>query len=43
MMFYYEEKKIKEISNILDISQSKVKMKLHRIRKKLKQNLKGGM
>lgn len=43
MLFYYEDKKIKEISNILDISQSKVKMKLHRIRKKLKQNLKGGM
>lgn len=43
MMFYYEDKKIKEISNILSISQSKVKMKLHRIRKKLKQNLKGGM
>lgn len=43
MMFYYEDKKIKEISNILDVSQSKVKMKLHRIRKKLKQNLKGGI
>lgn len=43
MMFYYEYKKIKEISNILDISESKVKMKLHRIRKKLRQNLKGGI
>lgn len=43
MMFYYENKKIKEISSILSISQSKVKMKLHRIRKKLKQNLKGGI
>ncbi len=43
MMFYYEDKKIKEISSILEISQSKVKMKLHRIRKKLKQSLKGGM
>lgn len=43
MMFYYEDKKIKEISNILSVSQSKVKMKLHRIRKKLKQNLKGGI
>lgn len=43
MMFYYEDKKIKEISNMLEISQSKVKMKLHRIRKKLKQSLKGGM
>lgn len=43
MMFYYEDKKIKEISDILNASQSKVKMKLHRIRKKLKQSLKGGM
>lgn len=43
MMFYYEDKKIKDISNILAISQSKVKMKLYRIRKKLKHDLKGGM
>lgn len=43
MMFYYEDKKIKEIARILDVSQSKVKMKLYRIRKKLKQSLKGGM
>lgn len=43
MMFYYEDKKIKEIAQVLDVSQSKVKMKLYRIRKKLKQSLKGGM
>lgn len=43
MMFYYDDKKIKEIAKDLEITQSKVKMKLHRIRKKLKQNLKGGM
>lgn len=43
MMFYYEDKKIKEIAQVLDVSQSKVKMKLYRIRKKLKQSLKGGI
>lgn len=43
MMFYYEDKKVKEIAQTLEITQSKVKMKLHRIRKKLKENLKGGM
>lgn len=36
LMYYYENKKIKEISKILNISESKVKMKLNRTRKKLK-------
>lgn len=39
VMFYYEDKKIKEIANILGISESKVKMKLSRTRKKLKNKL----
>lgn len=39
LMFYYKGQKIKEISNKLDISESKVKMKLSRTRKKLKKIL----
>lgn len=40
--YYYEERKIKEISIMLKISESKVKSKLFRIRKKIKKNLKEG-
>lgn len=39
LMFYYKGQKIKEIANILNISESKVKMKLSRTRKKLKNKL----
>ena len=35
LLFYYQGKKIREISQILNISESKVKMKLSRTRKKL--------
>ena len=37
--FYYFSKSIKEISKEMNISESLVKVKLHRIRKKLKKNL----
>lgn len=40
--YYYEEKKIKEIAIIFDMSESKVKSKLFRIRKKLNRILKKG-
>lgn len=39
IMFYYEGKKINDIAKILKISTSKVKVKLHRIRKKIKKSL----
>lgn len=39
IMYYYNSKKIKEISKTLNISESKVKTKLHRIRKKLRKEL----
>jgi len=42
MAFYYENKKIKEIAQKLDISESKVKVILHRLRKELKEQLKKG-
>ena len=42
ILFYYEQRKVKEISKILNISESKVKTRLHRIRKKLKKELKEG-
>lgn len=42
MAFYYENKKIKEIAKKLDISESKVKVILHRLRKELKEQLKKG-
>lgn len=42
MAFYYENKKIKEIAKRLDISEGKVKVILHRVRKKLKARLKEG-
>ena len=38
--YYYEDKQIKDIANLFEISQSKVKSKLFRIRKKLKKVLK---
>ena len=42
MAFYYENKKIKEIAKKLDVSESKVKVILHRVRKELKIQLKKG-
>ncbi|MBO5095557.1 MAG: sigma-70 family RNA polymerase sigma factor [Bacilli bacterium] len=42
MMFYYKSKKIKDIAKDLKISESNVKVKLHRIRKAVKENLKNG-
>ena len=39
IMYYYNSKKIKEISKTLNISESKVKTKLHRIKKKLRKEL----
>ena len=41
-MFYYSEKSIKDIATELNISEVNVKTKLHRIRKKIKQELKQG-
>lgn len=42
-LYYYSSMKISEISNALNISDFNVKMKLHRIRKKIKKELlKGG-
>ena len=38
--YYYEEKSIREISECCNITQSKVKIKLYRIRKKIKKVLK---
>lgn len=40
ILFYYNQKKIKEISKILSISEAKVKIILHRTRNKIKNNLK---
>lgn len=40
VMFYYNSKKVKEIAELLGISKSKVKTTLHRVRKKLKNELK---
>ena len=40
--YYYEQRKVKDIAIILDISESKVKTKLFRIRKKLNKILKEG-
>lgn len=42
IMFYYESKTIKEISQTLKISESKVKVILHRVRKKIKKILEDG-
>ena len=42
IMFYYNSKKVKEIAELLGISKSKVKTTLHRVRKKLKTELRKG-
>ena len=42
IMFYYQSKKIKEISKILKISETKVKVTLHRLRKQAKKKIKEG-
>lgn len=41
-LFYYDSKSIKDIANELKISEMNVKTRLHRIRKKIKQELKKG-
>lgn len=38
-MFYFEEKKIKQIANILKLTEFNVSTKLHRIRKRIKKTL----
>lgn len=40
IMFYYHQKKIKNISQIFKISEAKVKVILYRVRKSIKKNLK---
>ena len=40
IMFYYNQKKIKEIAKSLNISEAKVKIILHRVRKCIKKKLK---
>lgn len=40
IMFYYNQKKIKEIANILKVSETKVKITLHRTRKFIRKKLK---
>ena len=42
IMFYCEAKPIKEIAEKLKFSTSKVKVILHRVRKKIKRNLEDG-
>ena len=42
IFYYYEQRKIKEIATIFDLSESKIKSKLFRIRKKLNKILKKG-
>lgn len=42
LLYYYEEKNVKEIANKMNISESKVKVKLFRIRKKMKKILNEG-
>lgn len=41
-LFYYSSKSIKDIAKILNMSEINVKTKLHRIRKKIKQEFKNG-
>lgn len=41
-LYYYSSRKIKEIAYILNISEFKVKSRLHRIRKKIKNDLEKG-
>lgn len=40
IMFYYNQKKIKDIAKILKVSEAKVKIILYRVRKIIKKNLK---
>lgn len=40
-LYYFEEKAISEISEITGLGQSNVKVKLHRLRKKLKELISG--
>lgn len=40
IMFYYNQKKIKDISQIFKISEAKVKVTLYRVRKLIRKNLK---
>ena len=40
--FYYEQRRIKEISKILNVTESKVKTRLHRIRETIKKELEKG-
>lgn len=40
IMFYYHQKKVKEIAKSLKISEAKVKIILHRVRKFIRKNLK---
>lgn len=42
IMFYYESKTIKEIAKVLNLSNSNVKIILHRVRKMIKRNLEDG-
>lgn len=42
IMFYYEAKTVREIADKLNCSTSKVKVVLHRVRKKIKENLEDG-
>lgn len=42
ILFYYEQRKIKEISKIMNISEAKIKVRLHRTRKKIKKELEKG-
>ena len=41
-LFYYNSKSVKDIARKLNISELNVKTKLHRIRRKIKNELKGG-
>ena len=41
-LYYYEERKIKEIAKILNFSEFKIKSRLYRIRKKIKKELEKG-
>ena len=41
-LYYYEERKIKEIAKILNLSEFKIKSRLYRIRKKIKKELEKG-
>ena len=40
-MYYVQNLKIKDIANILNVKESRVKTRLHRIRNKIKKELKG--